>query len=334
MYSAKFKYVVFLAALLFGATPGWALSFEFNCLFCTGDTLIIDGDTIFIERDETLLGLDSSSLDKTPAPLAKQRKHIWNLGVGLGLNNTHSSFQTFGSSLVTLNDFVGRKQSLQSNALAFAELGVRFASVKAPGGKIELALVAGAGLNQIKSQYATIANESQLAVDSLLSFGSDAGELYSTYFTITEPPDIGEVDTLYMDLVNQKMSFHTVDVPLKLRVSFNSNTKPVLYFIESGVVRRFVTATYIPANHYLLNTSGAWQSFAPNEFATNRLIAPHFAVGAERKLASPSAAGDQQFFTIGASASLSLPAISVNQGALLVLDVSSFSIALFGRFFF
>jgi hypothetical protein len=137
-----------------------------------------------------------------------------------------------------------------------------------------------------------------------------------------------------VDLVNQKMSFHTVDVPLKLRVSFNSNKKPVLYFIETGVVRRFVTATHIPAKHYLLNSSGAWQSFAPNEFAVNRLIAPHVALGAERKLAGRSSAADQQFFTIGASASLSLPAISVNQGSLLVLDASSFSIALFGRFFF
>jgi len=334
VYSTKFKYVVFLTTFLVGATPGLALAFDFDCLFCFRDTLIIDGDTIYIERDESLLKSDSTTLAQTPSPLAKQRPHIWNVGIGFGLNTTHSSFQTFGSSLVTLNNFIGRKQTLQSNALAFAELGVRFASVKAPGGNIELALVSGTGINQIKSQYVSISNESQLASDSLLSFGSDAGELYSTYFTITEPPDIGEVDTSYVDLVNQKMSFHTVDVPLKLRVSFNSNKKPVLYFIETGVVRRFVTATHIQAKHYLLNSSGAWQSYAPSEFAVNRLIAPHVAVGAERKLTGRSAAADQQFFTIGASASLSLPAISVNQGSLLVLDASSFSIALFGRFFF
>lgn len=334
MHAAQLKYFVLLASFVFGVMPYSGIASNCLDLLCMRDTLIIDGDTIFIERDDSALASDSTALpEKGAAPIAKQRLHIWNAGVGLGVNNTISSFQTFSSNLSTLNDFVGRRHPVQTNALAYVDFGARFASVNSPNGKIELSLVTGAGLNQIKSQYLTLVNEDQLLVDSLLRFGSEANELFYEYFTITEPPDIGEVDTFFVDVVSQKMTYNTLDVPLKLRVTLNRNNRPIRYFIESGIVRRFVLSSQIPANHYLLNSSGTWQAFSPSDFMPKRLITPHFAAGVERKLPFRGAL-EQQYFTYGASLAASLPSISINEGSLLVLDVSAFSITFFSRFFF
>lgn len=300
------------------------------------DTLIIDGDTIFIEKEENALESDSTGLpDKTSLPrkLTRPPLRIWSVGIGLGLNTSLSRFESYNGNLFPLDGFIGNTPGPKVNWTGHLELGARFFSITVPDGKVELSLFSGVSWNMIRAGYSSLSDPMQLDTDSLLGFGTEEGELYYSYFTVTGSPDVGEVDTFFVDLDQSEMKLTTADIPLKLRVSLSRSSKPTRYYIESGVIRRLIVNRTFESAHYLFGDAGEWQKIEGDEFVFNRILTPHFALGVERKI-STGQAMDQKFYTLGAQLNAAVPGIVINQGSQLAVDVGSFSVNAFARFFF
>ncbi len=313
-------------AQLFGAT-------EFLS-FASTDTLIIDGDTIFIERQEGMLISDSTGLSEPgPSRLKRPPLRIWNAAIAAGFNTSLTTWESLTSDFQSLDEFLGRKTPPKLNPLVAAEFGGRFAAVRTSGGTFELSVNTGIALNQVVSSFTTVSDFNQLAKDSVLGFGTEANELLVTYFTLTNPPDIGEVDTAFIDLQAAEIKLNTLDIPLKLRVTLQPNGSNTRMFLETGVMRRLITQTDFTGNLLLLNERGEYHPFLAEDFITKRILTPHFALGVERRipLGNPI---NQQFYALGALLSASLPGLTWNNSADLSLDVGSVSITAFARFFF
>lgn len=300
----------------------------------TADTLIIDGDTIFIERQEGMLLSDSTGLtEPDPARFKRPPLRIWNAAFAAGFNASFSSWESLTSDFESLDEFLGRKTATKLNPILMAEFGGRFASIRTPGGMFELSVNTGIAMNQVVSSYTAVSDATQLLRDSVLSFGTESDELFVTYFSVTNPPDIGEVDTAYIELQTAELRLSTIDVPLKLRVTLQPNGSVTRLFLETGVIRRIITGTSFSDNLIMLNNRGEFHPFTATDFNTKRMLVPHFAVGAERRIPMGSAI-HQKYFSIGALLAASLPGLTWNSSADLSLDVGSVSLTAFTRFFF
>jgi hypothetical protein len=298
------------------------------------DTLIIDGDTIFIERQEGLLLSDSTGLtEPEPSRLKRPPMRIWNAAVFAGFNISIASWESLTSDFESLDEFLGRTPPVKLNPLIAADFGGRFASIRTPGGTFELAVNTGIALNQVVSTFTSISEINQLVRDSVLGFGSEANELFVTYFSITNPPDIGEVDTAFIDLQPAELRLTTVDIPLKLRVTLQPNGSSTRMFLETGVMRRIIARKDFTHNLIMLNERGEFHPFLSGDFQTKRILAPHFAVGVERRIPLGNAI-NQKYYALGAALAASLPALTWNNSADLSLDVGSVSLTAFARFFF
>lgn len=302
--------------------------------FCATDTLIIDGDTIFIERQEGLLISDSTGFTQPePSRLKRPPLRIWNAAFAAGFNTSITSWESLTSDFKSLDEFLGRKNPGKLNALFAAEFGGRFASIRTPGGTLELSVNTGVALNQVVSTFTTISEINQLVKDSTLGFGTEANELFVTYFTVTNPPDIGEVDTAFIDLQVAELKLHTLDIPLKLRVTLQPNGSFTSMFLETGVMRRIITRTDFTGGLIVLNERGEFHLFLTDDFQTKRILAPHFAFGVERKIPVGNAI-NQKYYSLGALLSASIPGLTWNNSADLSFDVGSVSLTAFARFFF
>jgi hypothetical protein len=302
--------------------------------FSPMDTLIIDGDTIFIERQEGLLISDSTGLtEPEPSRLKRPPLRIWNAAVAAGFNTSITSWKSQTSDFESLDEFLGRKTPLKLNPLIAAEFGGRFASIRTAGGVFELSVNTGIALNQVVSAFTTISESNQLVKDSILGFGTEANELFVTYFTVTNPPDIGEVDTAFIDLQGAELKLNVVDIPLKLRVTLQPNGSNTRMFLETGVMRRLITRTDFTGSLIMLNERGEFHQFLSDDFQTKRILAPHFGVGAERRIPMGNAI-NQKYYALGALLSASIPGLTWNNSADLSFDVGSVSLTAFARFFF
>ena len=302
--------------------------------FSSVDTLIIDGDTIFIERQEGLLISDSTGLTQPePSRLKRPPLRIWNVAFAAGFNTSGTSWESLTSDFQSLDEFLGRKHPAKLNPLIAAEFGGRFASIRTPGGALELSVNSGIALNQVVSAFTAVSDINQLVRDSVLGFGTEANELFVTYFAVTNPPDIGEVDTAFVDLQAAVLKLNTVDIPLKLRVTLQPNGSSTRFFLETGVMRRLITSKDFSGNLIMLNDRGEFHPFLSDDFQTKRILAPHFAVGVEKRIPMGNAI-NQKYYALGALLSASIPGLTWNNSADLSFDVGSVSLSAFARFFF
>jgi hypothetical protein len=303
----------------------------FESIFLPCDTLIIDGDTIYIEKDEVLLPQDSI-LPSAPK-LGRIPKHFFSAGASFGLNATIPYFELASGEYSLLHDFLGTKRTPAFNMLAYTDLAARFLTIRGPAGNIELSLATSMCLNKVKAAYTSLKNPSQILADSILSFEASEGELLMQYFTVTEPPDIGEVDSLYPQLVQSMLQYSSIETAAKLRATLNRGNNAVRYFLESGIIKRFISLQPSSNNLFLVNESGKWTSIKTEDLQGINMLVPHFAAGAELKLPSSSTT-DGSFFTLGAQLNVSIPLSMLSRTSNLSIQTGSVSLAICGRYHF
>ena len=295
------------------------------------DTLIIDSDTIYIEQEEVSMGNDSTF--SQPAAHKPMRKQLWCASISAGINNTLANVQSTSNDFRLLSDFVDYSSLPQTNISVGGDFGIRFLTLKGSHGTLELTASMAFALNKIKIRHTSFKTLSQLQQDSILQFTSDSNELLMYYFRITERPDIGEVDTLPIDLNRPVLVFNTRDVLASLRATFSRGLNYPRFFIETGVARRFVQPAKNSDPFYLLNEAGGW-TIAPTEKLEKRnLLVPHFALGMERNIAGEFSSNNR-FVTLGASVSGSFPPATFSGNALLTIEVKSLGLMIFARSFF
>jgi hypothetical protein len=153
------------------------------------------------------------------------------------------------------------------------------------------------------------------------------------YFTITEAPDIGEVDTPSISLNRPVLAYNTHDVLASLRATFSRGLNSPRFYMETGVVKRFVQSAKNSEPFYLLNKDGDWTTVSAEKLEKRNLLVPHFAIGFERNIGGDFSSGNR-FFTLGARASASFPSATFSSNALLTMDVKSIGFMIVARSFF
>jgi len=318
--------------LLTGAT-----SFGHSCITTPivfameSDTLIIDTDTIFIEQDQVQLPEDSlpgESLKRT-----RVKSHPWSASLSIGVNLTHAQVLANSSDYKTINDFIGLPYRPQPNVLFGADLGYRFLTIPSNAGGIELSAIAGYHRNKISVGFASIENPSDLNRDSLLFFNNEGGELVLGYFTITDAPFIGEVDSTYLFLNKKTIDYQTHDVTAKLRATLNNGPRRARLFLETGVVRRFVRLNDATQELYVLNENGTYDVLNSEQITGRNLLVPHFAVGVEKRFDANGVYQDN-YFTLGSSFSASFPSASFYANDFFNVEIRNYAWSVVARYFF
>lgn len=325
----------FLHGLLFWALLSASSTF-FGCVLevrpFSLDTLIIDGDTVYIEHDQIMLPEDSlpGASDKE---LKRVRRQLWSASAGIGVNISNGDIQYYEGSFRPLDNFIGLDYAPQPNLVSHADLGVCFLSINTTRGSIDLSAIVGVTRNKVKAKYTTLQDPLELDLDSIVGFGTNNQELFVEYFTSTDTPEIGEVDSLYPQLKKTLLEYGTTDASLKLRATFRRGPRMVRYFVETGIVKRFVALKPTEDKFYLLNENGQMLLASPAFFQPTNILVPHFAVGAEIKIRS-SSNKEGSFQTVGAALSGSFPAASLNRNEQLTMQFSNVGVSAYFRCFF
>jgi len=295
------------------------------------DTLIIDSDTIYIEQEEVTIAGDSSlGVAIATKPI---RKQLWCASLSAGLNNTITTVQSNSNSLQLLSDFVGYPSHPQPNFCLGGDFGLRILTIQGRRGSIELTASVGYALSKLKIRHTSVATPSQLDQDSILQFKSDSKQLFLHHFFDTESPNIGEEDTLTIALNRPVLAYNTHNVLASLRATFSRGLNSPRFFIETGVVKRFVQSAENNAPFYLLNEDGKWIAVSSETLEKRNLLVPHFAVGVERNFGGVFSSTNR-YFTLGASISASFPSATFSSNALLTMDVKSVGFMILARSFF
>ncbi len=295
------------------------------------DTLIIDSDTIYIEQDEVTIAIDSAF--RQPVVLKPMRKQLWCASISAGVHNTLATVLSNSNTLRLLNDFAGLPSLLQPSFSIGGEFGMRFLTIEGNQGTLELTASAAFAFNRIRIGYTSLKSPQQLQEDSIVAFSSDANELLMSYFTITEPPDIGEVDTLSIALNSPVLVYNTRDVLATVRATFSRGFKYPRFFVETGVAKRFVQTANTSDPFYLINEKGEWTTVTSEKLEKRNLLVPHFALGIERNIGGEFSSSNR-FITLGASVSGSFPSATFSSNALLTVELKSVGVMLFARWFF
>jgi len=332
---AKSKVVFFRSVIILGSLLAWSADYagatDLLSFKLPGDTLILDGDTIYLEPEQRNIQRDSLIFDsKSPK---SSKRHLLAASCYSGLNVSSYSFQSALGDLILLDDFIGNPPTPKTNWVGGFDCSARFLSISGPLGTIELSAVAAFNLNKLKARYTTLQNPEDLQVDSILAFNGSGGELEVEYFTITDPPDIGEVDSISLELNQALLIYSAPELSAKLRITLNRGPRSVRYFMESGIIHRTISLKSDENTIYLLNSSGVWKTAKSAELAVKRMLVPHVAIGAELKVPN-FLQGEGSFFTIGAVANVSLPKTVIGSSNELALQMGNFGLAIFGRYFF
>lgn len=329
--------------MFFYRTFFFLLSFALTCtmqaeLFArssfpsVSDTLIIDGDTIYIEQNQVVLSKDSAQIS-ADSPLIRVRRHFFSATAAFGVNASAVRFFSVDPTLLPLDKFMGVANAPRLNATTGIDIGARFLTIRAAAGSIELTAAVGFNYNQVKAAYTSLRVPSELDVDSVISFDGDDGDLALTYFTITDLPDIGEVDTLYPRLKKTQLQYSAMELAAKLRATLQLSNRPIRFIAETGVIRRQLKLRADENNFFLVNEAGRWVSVPSARLSGKTLLVPHFAVGAEWRIQdAPSFEGT--YFTIGSFIHASMPLSTISQNDWMTLESGNFGWSLYGRFFF
>lgn len=294
------------------------------------DTLIIDGDTIYVEKEEILFAPDSFPERPTLKKVSPAR---WSAALAAGMNLSNMAVMPFSESQLPLNNFLSTAYKPMLGWTFGAEAGARFLTFRGSAGTIEIAGVAAAALQQARFQFSSIENPGELSVDSTVAYSADNGELLLQYFTLTEPPNIGEVDSIYPQLAEAEIRFGLRDVSAKFRATFYRKPNAVRYFVETGVTRRNVELSMLTNDFYLIQDNQAAVVMDESRWRTSNILVPHFAFGAE-KIIQPEGMANRTFWTLGATFQLSAPAATIVRSEQFSIELRSFSLSIYGRFFF
>ena len=328
MGSINWCKIVLFVVVASHCDAAFAFFYDYEAL---SDTLIIDSDTIYIEQEE--VSISNDSILRQPVDSKPMRRQLWCAAVSAGVNSTLANVQSNSNTFRLLNEFVDYTSVPQANFSIGGEFGMRFLTVKGNRGTLELTASAAFALNKIKIRHTSVKSPSQLNQDNILEFSSDSNELLMSYFTITEPPDIGEVDTLSIDLNRPLLVFNTHDVLASLRATFSRGFKYPRIFVETGVRKRFVQPVKNSDPFYLLNEDGEWMTLATERIDKRNLLVPHFALGIERNIAGEFSSS-KRFVTVGASVNASFPSATFSSNELLSIEVKSLGLMIFARSFF
>jgi hypothetical protein len=306
-----------------------------NAFFYDGrlssDTLIIDSDTIYIEQDEVALAQDT--LLRPPSSNKSIRKYLWCASLAAGVNVTSVSINSNLNGSRLLNDVVGLALLPQVNFSIGGEFGMRFLSLKGRRGNLELTSSIAFSLNKIKIRYASVKTPSQLQKDSILQFSSESNELLMSYFTPTESSDIGEVDTLSIDLSRPKLIYDTRDVLATLRATYSRGLNQPRFYFETGVAMRFVKFSKSGDPFYLLNDDGGWTTVESKTLQGRNVLVPHFALGVEKKVLGGFSSSNS-FVTVGVSLSGSFPPATLINNDKISIEMRNAGVLIFARSFF
>jgi hypothetical protein len=188
-------------------------------------------------------------------------------------------------------------------------------------------------MNKIKIRYSSVKNPSQLQQDSVLQFSSQSNELLLSYFTPTGSPDIGEVDTLSIDLSRPQLVYNTSDVLATLRATYSNGSNQPRYYFETGVAKRFVKFSKSGDPFYLLNEDGKWTTIGSEKLPGRNVLVPHFALGFEKNI-SGDFSSSKRFVTIGASLSASFPSVTFITNETISIELRNAGVLIFARSFF
>lgn len=320
------------AVLTLGALCSSLHSWGFSSFFKVHiDTLIIDSDTIYIEKDEISSTSDTVS-EKSANPIHKN-SHPWSASISTGLNITDARLNANSAEFLPLDDFLGSPYKPMPSMSVGADFGFRFLRLPSIRGTIELSACGGYIHNKVVIGYTGIKDPFELENDSIEFFSADGGVLNMGYFVVTGGPDDGEVDTVDISLNSSKISYRTHDVAAKLRATFNPAHRKVMWFAETGVIRRYVEPQTSDDTFYFINENGSYQALESEQVRPGNLLVPHFAVGMERSVET-SLVNQDQFFTLGAVFNASLPSSMIYNDDFFSIELRSFSFNAFARFFF
>jgi len=321
------------ALLFLFINPLWAWSAGY---WPESDTIIIDGDVIYIERDEDPVDLDSlEQAGKNDVIKKPVRTFPWSVGVLGGTNLTLGSFGTSVTDFTPLNNFTDDKKSAKFNLTYGLDFSGRFWSFPALNGTMNLSAHVGVAMNEVDVSCNAIETDS-LIRDSIILLRYTDSELYLEHFVRFPPPNeqFGELDTAMIAIKKNTLKYKTLDIPIRLRMTYSPEKSLASFFFEVGVVKRIVLKDQdLEYSNYLINSKGEYLEISPNEFYPKNLIRPVFAIGAERRLET-SSGNSGSYFSIGSVLSTSFPATSVNAGSLFYVDVSTIGLAVFCRFHF
>jgi hypothetical protein len=300
-------------------------------LYLANDTLIIDGDTIYVEREEILFAPDSLP-QSTPA-IKSIRPSRWSLALGTGMNVSNLTIIPFAENETPLDNFLKRSYNPLPGWMFHADGGGKFVTFKGRAGTIEVAAMAGLSIHRSRFRFSSIDNPNELLVDSTISVSEDKGELLLQYFTITEPPDIGEVDSIYPQLAKGEIQFGLRDVSMKFRATFYRKPSSMRYFVETGIIRRSVEMTRLTHDFYYIYKSKEAIPLNETKWQSSNVLVPHFAVGAEKTI-HRNGIVDRRYWTLGAIVQVSSPATTVMRSDLFSVELRNSSLSIFGRFCF
>ena len=314
--------------VLFSSLHSWGISSFFKVHI---DTLIIDSDTIYIERDEISIISDTLS-EKSANPIPKN-SHPWSASISTGLNLTGARLNANSAEFLPLDDFLGSPYKPMPSMSVGADFGFRFLRLPSNRGTIELSACGGYIQNKIVIGYTGIKDPSELENDSIEFFSADGGILNMGFFVVTGGPGVGEVDTVDISLNSSKISYRTHDVAMKLRATLNLGQRNLRWFAETGVIRRFIEPQTSDETFYFINASGSYQVLESEQVRPGNLLVPHFALGLEKSVET-SLVNKDQFFVLGAVFNASLPSSMIYNDEFFSIELRSFSLNAFARFFF
>lgn len=274
--------------------------------------------------------------DSLPAEALRQvskSSHPWCVSFLSGVNLTHTSVYGNDGALIPLTRFMGNTNKPQINLAVGTEIGFRFLELPGELGTIELSAMTGYLYNRVKIGYTSVQDEAQLNEDSIIFFKEDSGLLNMGFFVVTDTPDIGEVDSVDIALNYPKIAFTSHDVAIKLRATLNKGARRPRFFVETGIIRRFVNSVTSGLPFYFINETGEYHAVLPQQVRPGKLIVPHFGIGFEAKL-TPLSMNQDRFLMVGASMNTSMPSSTIYSDAYFSMDIRNYALYVFARYFF
>jgi hypothetical protein len=248
------------------------------------DTLIIDGDTISIERRHRKLNVDSLQ-EKSIQDLVTRKKieHPWSVALNAGWNQTIGSYQSNYASYKPLDDFMQRPNSRVGNVSVGMDVGCAIWHRPVKQGELLLTGHIGIAYNEINITTSSVDTKS-FEEDSIIGLKYLDNQLQLHYFTIfdtTQHGIIGELDTLMLPVNKRHTHITTLDIPVRLRVTYRPSLTNLAVFGEIGIVyRQLQQKGQSIQDYYLVNEEAEYRIFDRHHFSTQNMLSPMFGIGA------------------------------------------------------
>jgi hypothetical protein len=248
------------------------------------DTLIIDGDTISIERRHRKLNIDSLQQQSSEDLVTRIKlDHPWSLALNTGWNQTVGTYQSNYARYKPLDDFMQRPNSRKGNVSVGLDAGYAIWYRQVKQGELLLSGHVGIAYNEINITTSAVDTKS-FEQDSIIGLKYLDNQLQLHYFTIfdtTKHGVIGELDTLMLPVNKQQTYITTLDIPIRLRVTYRPSLTNLAVFGEIGIVyRQLQQKGKSIQDYYLVNEAAEYRIFDKQHFSTQNILSPMFSIGA------------------------------------------------------